>query len=153
MNDYGLSEKLFLDVWEKYGCPTELSDPKTILEIFQELIDKSHRNIVLDHYSRINFDTIIRTEYDEQIGLFKFYWKDYDNLRKKYLNREITEHECQTWAIFDFCTYAYMAINIDKIKFVKSKDHLFILIRSGVISRKDMKRKIIEDNETLEIEE
>ena len=54
MKEYEISEQLFLDVWESYGCPDEVSDLQTIYNILNELISKSQHWIVLDHYSHIN---------------------------------------------------------------------------------------------------
>ena len=53
-----MSEKLFLDIWEKYECPEEVSDPLTIYNILNDIIVKSKHWIVLDHYSHINFDEV-----------------------------------------------------------------------------------------------
>ena len=33
MKEYEISEQLFLDVWESYGCPDEVSDLQTIYNI------------------------------------------------------------------------------------------------------------------------
>ena len=54
MYEYEMSEKLFLDIWEKYECPEEVSDPLTIYNILNDIIVKSKHWIVLDHYSHIN---------------------------------------------------------------------------------------------------
>ena len=48
-----MSEKLFMDIWEKYGCPEEVSVPLTIYNILNDIIVKSKHWIVLDHYSHI----------------------------------------------------------------------------------------------------
>ena len=60
-----MSEKLFMDIWEKYGCPEEVSVPLTIYNILNDIIVKSKHWIVLDHYSHINFDEVKKVEYDE----------------------------------------------------------------------------------------
>ena len=41
MYEYEMSEKLFLDIWEKYECPEEVSDPLTIYNILNDIIVKS----------------------------------------------------------------------------------------------------------------
>ena len=60
MYDYETSEQLFIDIWEKYGSPDEVEDPITIFNILNDLIETSKHKIVLDHYSQINFDEIIK---------------------------------------------------------------------------------------------
>ena len=62
MYEYEMSEKLFLDIWEKYECPEEVSDPLTIYNILNDIIVKSKHWIVLDHYSHINFDEVKKVE-------------------------------------------------------------------------------------------
>lgn len=76
MYEYEMSEKLFLDIWEKYECPEEVSDPLTIYNILNDIIVKSKHWIVLDHYSHINFDEVKKVEYDETTGIFKLFWLD-----------------------------------------------------------------------------
>ncbi len=153
MRDYETSEQLFIDVWEKYGCPDEISDVKTIYSIFTELVEKSKHYIVLDHYSHINFDEIIKVEYDENNSIFKFYWLDNDIYRVKNLNHELEEFEMLTWFTSGYCTYEYMAIDISKIKFLKKNNHIFILIQSNVVSKKELRKKIVGKNEVIEIED
>lgn len=46
MYEYEMSEKLFLDIWEKYECPEEVSDPLTIYNILNDIIVKSKHWIV-----------------------------------------------------------------------------------------------------------
>ena len=39
MYEYEMSEKLFLDIWEKYECPEEVSDPLTIYNILNDIVN------------------------------------------------------------------------------------------------------------------
>lgn len=52
MYEYEMSEKLFLDIWEKYECPEEVSDPLTIYNILNDMI----LSILVDTFiSKISF--------------------------------------------------------------------------------------------------
>ena len=79
MYDYETSEQLFIDIWEKYGFPDEVDDADVIFNILNDLVIESKHRIVLDHYSHINFDEIIKVEYDKENSIFKDI-----NERKKY---------------------------------------------------------------------
>ena len=89
MYEYEMSEKLFLDIWEKYECPEEVSDPLKFYNILNDIIVKSKHWIVLDHYSHINFDEVKKVEYDETTGIFKLFWLDNNSFREKRLRHEI----------------------------------------------------------------
>lgn len=114
MKEYEISEQLFLDVWESYGCPDEVSDLQTIYNILNELILKSRHWIVLDHYSHINFDEIIKVEYDKEKSIFKLYWLDNNRYRIKNLKHELEEFEAMVWSMNGYCTYEYIALDIKK---------------------------------------
>lgn len=112
MYEYEMSEKLFLDIWEKYECPEEVSDPLTIYNILNDIIVKSKHWIVLDHYSHINFDEVKKVEYDETTGIFKLFWLDNNSFREKRLRHEIDEFEMLIWQMSGYCTYEYIALDI-----------------------------------------
>lgn len=152
MYEYELSEQLFIDVWEKYGCPDEILNPQTILDILNELITKSNHKIVLDHYSQINFDEIIKIEYDELQGIFKLFWLDNNEYRLKNLRHELEEFEAMSWWTGGYCTYEYLAVDISKIKFFKRGRHIFVLIQANMVSEKELRKKIIGNNETIEVD-
>lgn len=40
MKNYETSEQLFIDIWEKYGSPSEIDDAETIYSFFTELVEK-----------------------------------------------------------------------------------------------------------------
>lgn len=39
MKNYETSEQLFIDIWEKYGSPSEIDDAETIYSFFTELVE------------------------------------------------------------------------------------------------------------------
>lgn len=152
MYEYETSEQLFLDIWEKYGSPDEVEDTQTILNILNDLITQSKHLIVLDHYSHINFDEVIKVEYDECNGIFKLYWLDNNKYRLANLEGSLSEIEWITWYVSGCCTYEYLALDICKMKFVKVDTHLFVLLQANVVTEKELKKKVIGLNEVIEIE-
>ena len=152
MYEYEMSEQLFIDIWEKYGCPDEIKDLKTIYDVLVELIVRSKHRIVLDHYSQINFDEIIKVEYDEKSEIFKIYWLDNNAYRIKNLNHELEEFEALIWRMSGYCTYEYLAVDINKMKFVKHGKHIYVLLQANMNSEKELRKKIIGNNEVIEIE-
>lgn len=152
MYEYEMSEQLFIDVWEKYGCLDETRDLQMIYDILDELITRSKHRIVLDHYSQINFDEIIKVEYDEKNRIFKLYWLDNNEYRIKNLNHELEDFEALVWRMSGYCTYEYIAIDINKMKFVQHNKHLYVLLQANMNSEKELRKKVIGNNETIEIE-
>lgn len=152
MYDYETSEQLFLDIWRKYGSPDEVEDIELIYNILNELIVQSKHLIVLDHYSHINFDEIIKVEYDEKNSIFRLYWLDNNRFRLANLEHNLSEMDGLIWAMSGYCTYEYIAIDICKIKFVKIDNHLFVLLQANMVTEKELKNKVIGKNEIIEIE-
>lgn len=152
MKDYEISEQLFEDVWKKHGSLEEIEDGEVICQVLNDLVTLSKHAIVLDHYSHINFDEIIKVEYDKDNDIFKIYWQDNDNYRIAMQKKELGEMEQLSWAMSGFCTYYYLAVKIDKIKFVKVESHIFVLIRGDMTTEKDMQKVIIGSNEVIDIE-
>ena len=148
---YETSEQLFIDVWEKYGAPEEVDDANIILDILNDIITASKHMVVLDHYSHINFDKIIKVEYDEEKSIFKLFWLDNNKYRLANLNHELSEMDEMIWMMSGYCTYEYIAIDINKIKFLKVDNHIFILIQSNMITEKELRKKIIGSNEVIEV--
>lgn len=147
-----MSEKLFMDIWEKYECPEEVSVPLTIYNILNDIIVKSKHWIVLDHYSHINFDEVKKVEYDEKTGIFKLFWLDNNSFREKNLRHEIEEFEMLIWQTSGYCTYEYIALDINKLRFVKRKNHLYVLMQANVTSEKEMRSKVIGKNEIIRVD-
>lgn len=152
MYDYETSEQLFIDIWEKYGFPDEVDDAEVIFNILNDLVIESKHKIVLDHYSHINFDKIIKVEYDKQNSIFKLYWLDNNKYRLDYLNHELSEMDSMIWFVIGYCTYEYLAVDINKIKFFKKNNHIFVIIQANMITEKELRKKVIGKNETIEIE-
>lgn len=151
MYDYETSEQLFIDIWEKYGSPSEVDDANIILNILNDIITTSKHMVVLDHYSHINFDEVIKVEYDEENSIFRLYWLDNNKYRLANLNHELSEMDGMIWMMSGYCTYEYLAIDINKIKFVKVNSHMFILIQANMITEKELRKKVIGGNEVIEV--
>lgn len=152
MYDYETSEQLFIDIWQKYGSPDEVDDADIIFNILNDLVTVSKHKIVLDHYSHINFDEIIKVEYDKENSIFKLYWLDNNKYRLANLNHELSEMESMVWWTSGYCTYEYLAVDINKIKFFKKDEHIFVLIQANMITEKELRKKVIGKNEVIEIE-
>lgn len=152
MYDYETSEQLFIDIWQKYGSPDEVDDADIIFNILNDLVTVSKHKIVLDHYSHINFDEIIKVEYDKENSIFKLYWLDNNKYRLANLNHELSEMESMVWWTSGYCTYEYLAVDINKIKFFKKDEHIFVLIQANMITEKALRKKVIGKNEVIEIE-
>lgn len=152
MYDYETSEQLFIDIWKKYGSPDEVDDADIIFNILNDLVTVSKHKIVLDHYSHINFDEIIKVDYDKENSIFKLYWLDNNKYRLANLNHELSEMDSMIWWTSGYCTYEYLAVDINKIKFFKKDKHIFVLIQANMITEKQLRKKVIGKNEVIEIE-
>ena len=150
--DYETSEQLFIDIWKKYGSPDEVDDADIIFNILNDLVTVSKHKIVLDHYSHINFDEIIKVDYDKENSIFKLYWLDNNKYRLANLNHELSEMDSMIWWTSGYCTYEYLAVDINKIKFFKKDKHIFVLIQANMITEKELRKKVIGKNEVIEIE-
>ncbi|MCX4257812.1 MAG: hypothetical protein OSJ54_12920 [Oscillospiraceae bacterium] len=152
MNDYWFSEQLFLDVWNKYGNPDVICEKDKINEFLKELVEKSNTHIVLDHYSQINFDKIVRIESNDKYTLI--YWFDKNNLRERVLSEEnISEMEELQWAVLGFATYEYLLLDISKIRFIRIDNHLFVLLMSNLIPQRELQKAISKNNKIINVEE
>ena len=145
--NYELSEQLFLDLWNKFGTPTEILEKPQINKFLTELVNISKGWIILDHYSYINFDHIKKIESDGKFT--KIFWKDFNNLRNKYLSKTMSEDEFVTWQIFGCCTYQYVLMDILKLKFLKIHNHLFILLQANIIKPKEIEKYLLTGNELI----
>lgn len=152
MLDYETSEQLFIDVWSKYGSPNQIENKQLIRDFLNDLIIQSKHLIVLDHYSHINFDEIIKVDFDESNNIFKLYWIDNEKYRIANLNHDLSEFDALIWYMNGCCTYEYLAVDIRKIKFLVVDRHIFVLIQANMTSEKQMKKSVIGNNEIIEIE-
>ena len=144
---YELSEQLFLDVWNNFGSPSEIFDKQLINKFLTELVTISKGWIILDHYSYINFDNVKKIEADGKYT--KIFWKDFNNLREKYLSKTISEDELMTWQIFGYYTYQYVLMDISKVKFLKVHSHLFVLLQANIIKPKEIEKHLLTGNELI----
>lgn len=149
--EYKMSEKLFLDIWEKWGSPKEIINGKDVYNFLKEVIEKSEGLVILDHFSHINYDNIHSIQYEEPYT--KIYWKDFDHYRKKFLEQTLNEDEQMIWFVNGYGTYLYMLLHINKIKFVKVKNHLFILFLLNLIPHKTTKQLLLKKSNELISEE
>jgi|GEM_PF-1385474 len=152
MYDYETSEQLFIDIWGKYGFPDEVDDADIIFNILNDLIIESKHRIVLDHYSHINFDEIIKVEYNKENSIFKLYWLDNTKYGVANRNHELSEMDSMIWFVNGYCTYEYLAVDINKIKFLNKNNHIFVMIQANMITEKELRKKIIGKNETIKVE-
>ena len=152
MYDYETSEQLFIDIWGKYGFPDEVDDADIIFNILNDLIIESKHRIVLDHYSHINFDEIIKVEYNKENSIFKLYWLDNTKYGVANRNHELSEMDSMIWFVNGYCTYEYLAVDINKIKFLNKNNHIFVIIQANMITEKELRKKIIGKNETIKVE-
>ncbi|WP_104803281.1 hypothetical protein [Blautia marasmi] len=142
--EYELSEQLFLDIWSNYDCPSEISDKNLINEFLCKIVAKSKGKVILDHYSGINFDDIKAIETD---NLFtKILWIDMNDTRKRYLDKTINDDEFMIWQIFGCYSYEYVYMDIAKIKFVRNKDHLFMLLQSTLTNPRKLEKQLLKNN-------
>lgn len=132
--------------------PDEVDDVDIIFNILNDLVTVSKHKIVLDHYSHINFDEIIKVDYDKENSIFKLYWLDNNKYRLANLNHELSEMDSMIWWTSGYCTYEYLAVDINKIKFFKNDKHIFVLIQANMITEKELRKKVIGKNEVIEIE-
>lgn len=150
-DSYKMGEQLFLDIWNKWGAPREITDNKDINNFLNEIIEVSDGLVILDHFSHINFDYIKYIKYQNPYTLL--YWKDHDVLRQKYITNTISADELYDWQFDGFVTYSYMLLHINKLKFVQKGSHLFILILLHVIPNKKIKRFLIGPQDELILED
>lgn len=115
------------------------------------IIESKHR-IVLDHYSHINFDEIIKVEYNKENSIFKLYWLDNTKYGVANRNHELSEMDSMIWFVNGYCTYEYLAVDINKIKFLNKNNHIFVMIQANMITEKELRKKIIGKNETIKVE-
>lgn len=144
---YELSEKLFFDLWIKRGKPRELVNAEEINNFLSELVDKSKGLVIVDHYSYSNYDNIHKIVSDGPYT--KIFWKDFNNLRIKNLEKKIDEFDIMKWSVFGFATYLYTLLHIRKIKFLIINNHMYVLLLSNLIPSKEVKKHLINKNTEL----
>ena len=135
---YEMSEKAFLDVWNKFDSPKEISDTKTIEEFFNLLIKNTKGLVIMDNIYCASFDSLKYVKYSKPY--FMFVWKDFDEFRKKYLEKKLSDDNQLTWAVFSNATYDYIICDIKKLNFKEINGHLLVAILSDYIDFNDYEK-------------
>lgn len=148
---YELSEALFNDIWEEWGMPQQLTNGNEIYKLLNKIIKKSNGNVILDHFSHINYDNIHSIKYEAPFTYI--IWKDNNTYRKKFLNKTISEDEIMFWKMDGYATYSYMLLHIQKIKFIKIKEHLSVIFLLNLIPKKTVKQLLLHSSNELISEE
>jgi hypothetical protein len=135
--DYEMSEQAFLDVWNKYGSPGEITNIDIAYKFLNDLFKATEGWVIVDHFSYTNYDHIsaIRNEKDY---LF-IYWKDF-------VKNPVDDF---TFEIFGNSHYKYSLIKFRKMKFLHLNNHLYILFMPNISKLKEIKELL--DVSTLEI--
>lgn len=147
MKNYAMSEQLFLDLWEKHGWKEELSNHEEIFNFLNELIQISNGQVIVDHFSRENYDYITRIE---QKGKYlKIIWRDYNDLRVKYLAGNISDMDMLEWSVFNYSTYIYALLDVEKIKIRRWQNHTVVLFRTNLIEPKAAEHFLKQNNSEI----
>lgn len=125
MKEYTMSEKAFVDVWNEFDRPDEINDENESQRFLNRLQEVTEGLYIVDHISGTNYDYVERIEIIH--NYFKIIWKDLSNEKDELLRM-----------VFGDADYIYSFCKINKIKFVYSKGHLFILIVPIVASDKEV---------------
>lgn len=122
-DEYQMSEKAFLNVWNKYGCPEEINGVKECYSFMEDIMSETRGLVIVDHFSGMNYDHIERIELRDNLILI--YWKDFElnPLPEEWL-----------YEVFGYVTYKYTLCDLRKIKFFNVDGHLYVLFMPNVIS-------------------
>lgn len=145
--DYIISEKPFLEVWQQFGCPTEITNIEMIIDFLNTLVEKTKGKFIVDHITTGNYDCVSSIEYVEPYTIIK--WHDFDNYRLKFLNKELDELDGTSWFTFGCATYDYILLNIRKIKFRKLSNHLYIGILSQLTNLEEYNKWLEKNNYSI----
>lgn len=129
--DYIISEKPFLEVWQQFGCPTEITNTELIIDFLNTLVEKTEGQFIVDHISSGDFDCVNSISYTEPF--FKIQWKDFDKFRIKFLNNELNDFDNLTWSTFGCATFDYILCSIKKVNIIDYHNHLFICLQLNII--------------------
>ncbi|WP_177167139.1 hypothetical protein [Salinibacillus kushneri] len=126
-----MSEQAFLDAWENVGCPNNIYGTKNCYEFLNNLIIKTDGLVIVDHFSLTDYDNVSSIEYHEPY--VKIIWRDFVK------ERPPRGFEGMVQDIFG-ADYLYSLSNIQQLKFIKSNNHLMVLVMPTVIKLKDAKK-------------
>lgn len=103
-----------------------------------DLIKQSNGQIIVDHFSQENYDIITRAE---RAGDYvKIVWRDYDSWRRQYKEGSLSDFDRLSWSLFNYATYIYSLLNIDKIKISQRNGHTYVLFRTSLLEPKTAER-------------
>lgn len=143
--NYILSEQAFLDVWNAFGSPAELTERDSIAAFFQELITATNGQFIVDHITMGNYDHLIKVEYSEPY--FLFHWFDNDLLCQKALEHKLDEMEKIEYTVFGCAVSDYILMTIEKLVFILlGGTHLAIIV-SPVLTKLNVFEKWLKHND------
>ncbi len=146
-NKYEMSEQAFIDVWNKFGNPKEINDLNEAYKFLETLTDKTKGLFIVDHINGGNYDNVNSVIYDEPYFMIR--WKNYNDYRIKYLNKQISDDEMLEWSVFGCATYDYLLFKFKKLKFRKIKNHLYIGLELHLTNIKEFEKWIKNRNHTV----
>lgn len=133
--DYEISEKLFLNLKNKYAVTNgdSIINPTSIYEFLNHLIEATAGDVNVDHYSLKNYD------YIEKIEPYGSY------LKIVFKNFGITLGKMNEKSIYGDFTSIYSLCQIEKIKFIVEEQHVFVLVKTQMIPTKKLKKEFEKD--------
>lgn len=131
--NYEMSEKAFIDVWKKHGCPDKLYGNEDSFLFLKDLFDNTDGLFIIDHFSYYNYDNLCAINNEEDF--IRLVWKDFVS------NPPPRGFEEMTFEIFA-THYMYSLCDIQEIKFFNSHGHLSILIMPVVAKLKEVKNHL-----------
>ncbi|MEO2260427.1 hypothetical protein ABGV43_26350 [Paenibacillus amylolyticus] len=131
--NYEMSEKAFLDIWNKHGSPSVLYGNQESFLFLKDLFDNTDGLFIIDHFSYYNYDNLssIHNEGD----FIRLVWKDFVK------NPPPRGFEDMTFEIFS-AHYIYSLCNIQEIKFYNFRGHVCIIIMPVIAKIKEVKKHL-----------
>jgi len=137
-------EKSVYNIWCSFGSPHEINNSTDIENFLRQIIEQAGKHLLFDHFSGMNYDYIDDIVFEK--GYTKIIWKNFDNFRKDYLNKQLSDSDFLEWQIFGYSTQIYFATKIQKLKIINHNNHLFILIKPLYETKKQIKKNILGSN-------
>ncbi|WP_342426709.1 hypothetical protein [Paenibacillus sp. FSL L8-0158] len=128
---YEMSEKVFIDIWKKHNSPNVLYGNQESFLFLEDLFDNTDGLFIIDHFSHYNYDNLCSIE--NKGDFIHFVWKDFVK------NPPPRGFESMTFDIYS-AHYIFSLCNINEIKFVNLRGHLYILIMPIVAKVKEVKK-------------
>lgn len=130
MFDYEMSQRAFLDVWKEFGEPNEITGSEDAYKYLKRLHEVTNGLFIVDHFSYTNYDHVDNILLDDKY--VSIYWKDFKN-------KNIDD---MTKMVFGNATFIYSLCNIQKLLFIKTKNHLLILVMPIVASDSELRKHL-----------